>query len=162
MLLAVWFFWICWSRFKIRKAEHGSATTWSGCSRAKPIALPASVLNKKHAERALDFARTDCGIESANVDKISSKQFISSYGINSLVNNYKRTFRIRRHKRGLSFEWIGGCYTKAILKFTKLNKWSQHRGAVVQGRSLLPYRLRYIENLIAVSLKIFFTHAKNV
>ncbi|MDR1053467.1 MAG: hypothetical protein LBL39_04775, partial [Planctomycetaceae bacterium] len=29
---------LCSSRFKIHKAEHGSATTWSGCSRAKPIA----------------------------------------------------------------------------------------------------------------------------
>ncbi|MDR1289602.1 MAG: DUF1598 domain-containing protein [Planctomycetaceae bacterium] len=28
---------------KFREAEHASATTWSGCSRAKPIALPASV-----------------------------------------------------------------------------------------------------------------------
>jgi hypothetical protein len=29
---------LCSSSFKIPKAEHGSATTWSGCSRAKPTA----------------------------------------------------------------------------------------------------------------------------
>ncbi|MDR1289931.1 MAG: hypothetical protein LBK06_01875 [Planctomycetaceae bacterium] len=34
-------------------------------------------------------------------------------------------------------------YTEAVLKFTKLNTQSQQRGAVVQGRSLSPYRLRY-------------------
>jgi hypothetical protein len=33
---------LCSSRFKIRKAEHGSATTWSGCSRAKPTAHTGS------------------------------------------------------------------------------------------------------------------------
>ncbi|MDR1052928.1 MAG: hypothetical protein LBL39_02030 [Planctomycetaceae bacterium] len=29
--------------FKIQKAEYASATTWSGCSWAKPIVLPATV-----------------------------------------------------------------------------------------------------------------------
>jgi hypothetical protein len=33
---------LCSSRFKIPKAEHGSATTWSGCSRAKPTAHTGS------------------------------------------------------------------------------------------------------------------------
>ncbi|MDR1290739.1 MAG: NAD(P)/FAD-dependent oxidoreductase, partial [Planctomycetaceae bacterium] len=33
---------ICSSHFKIRKAEHGSATTWSGYSRAKPTAHTGS------------------------------------------------------------------------------------------------------------------------
>jgi hypothetical protein len=40
-------------------------------------------------------------------------------------------------------------YAKAILKIVKLNTVAQQREAVVQGRNLLPYRLRYIiEGLI--------------
>ncbi|MDR1478996.1 MAG: hypothetical protein LBJ00_08640 [Planctomycetaceae bacterium] len=35
-------------------------------------------------------------------------------------------------------------YTKATLKFLKLNTETQQREVVVQGRSLSPYRLRYI------------------
>ncbi|MDR1290517.1 MAG: hypothetical protein LBK06_04880 [Planctomycetaceae bacterium] len=35
------------------------------------------------------------------------------------------------------------CYAKAVLKFAKLNTAAQQREAVVQGRSLLPYRLQY-------------------
>ncbi|MDR1290908.1 MAG: redoxin domain-containing protein [Planctomycetaceae bacterium] len=35
-------------------------------------------------------------------------------------------------------------YAEAVLKFKKLNTAAQQRGAVVHGRSLLPYRLRYI------------------
>jgi hypothetical protein len=35
-------------------------------------------------------------------------------------------------------------YAEAVLKFAKLNTVAQQREAVVQGRSLLPYRLRYI------------------
>ncbi|MDR1480808.1 MAG: hypothetical protein LBJ00_17925 [Planctomycetaceae bacterium] len=35
-------------------------------------------------------------------------------------------------------------YTQAVLKFLKLNTQAQQREAVVQGRSLSPYRLRYI------------------
>jgi hypothetical protein len=49
-----------------------------------------------------------------------------------------------------SFKLFGGCwcldaarYTQAILKFLKLNTQAQQREAVVQGRSLSPYRLRY-------------------
>ncbi|MDR1291622.1 MAG: hypothetical protein LBK06_10515 [Planctomycetaceae bacterium] len=34
-------------------------------------------------------------------------------------------------------------YAKAVLKFAKLNTAAQQREAIVQGRSLLPYRLRY-------------------
>ncbi|MDR1477685.1 MAG: hypothetical protein LBJ00_01955 [Planctomycetaceae bacterium] len=34
-------------------------------------------------------------------------------------------------------------YTQAILKFLKLITQAQQREAVVQGRSLSPYRLRY-------------------
>ncbi|MDR1480448.1 MAG: hypothetical protein LBJ00_16055 [Planctomycetaceae bacterium] len=34
-------------------------------------------------------------------------------------------------------------YTEATLKFLKLNTQTQQREAVVQGRSLSPYRLRY-------------------
>ncbi|MDR1478488.1 MAG: hypothetical protein LBJ00_06050 [Planctomycetaceae bacterium] len=34
--------------------------------------------------------------------------------------------------------------TEATLKFLKLNTQAQQREAVVQGRSLSPYRLRYI------------------
>ncbi|MDR1290989.1 MAG: hypothetical protein LBK06_07305 [Planctomycetaceae bacterium] len=40
-------------------------------------------------------------------------------------------------------------YTEAVLIFQKLNTQSQQRGAVAQGRSLSPYRLRYIEEWIA-------------
>ncbi|MDR1291056.1 MAG: hypothetical protein LBK06_07645 [Planctomycetaceae bacterium] len=35
-------------------------------------------------------------------------------------------------------------YAEAVLKFKKLNTRAQQRGAVVQGRSLSPYRLRYM------------------
>ncbi|MDR1477800.1 MAG: hypothetical protein LBJ00_02545 [Planctomycetaceae bacterium] len=38
-------------------------------------------------------------------------------------------------------------YTEATLKFQKLNTQAQQREAVVQGRSLSPYRLRYIDYL---------------
>ncbi|MDR1290756.1 MAG: hypothetical protein LBK06_06110 [Planctomycetaceae bacterium] len=34
-------------------------------------------------------------------------------------------------------------YAEAVLKSEKLNTQSQQCGAVVQGRSLSPYRLRY-------------------
>jgi hypothetical protein len=34
-------------------------------------------------------------------------------------------------------------YAEAVLKFVKLNTVAQQREAVVRGRSLLPYRLRY-------------------
>ncbi|MDR1140052.1 MAG: hypothetical protein LBL62_00060 [Planctomycetaceae bacterium] len=35
-------------------------------------------------------------------------------------------------------------YTQAVLKFTKRITEAQQREAVTRGRSLLPYRLRYI------------------
>ncbi|MDR1290877.1 MAG: hypothetical protein LBK06_06720 [Planctomycetaceae bacterium] len=35
-------------------------------------------------------------------------------------------------------------YAKAVLKVAKLNTVAQQREAVTRGRSLLPYRLRYI------------------
>ncbi|MDR1480742.1 MAG: hypothetical protein LBJ00_17595 [Planctomycetaceae bacterium] len=34
-------------------------------------------------------------------------------------------------------------YNQAVLKFLKLNTQTQQREAVVQGRSLSPYRLQY-------------------
>jgi hypothetical protein len=34
-------------------------------------------------------------------------------------------------------------YTEATLTFLKLNTQAQQREAIVQGRSLSPYRLRY-------------------
>ncbi|MDR1290580.1 MAG: hypothetical protein LBK06_05205 [Planctomycetaceae bacterium] len=34
-------------------------------------------------------------------------------------------------------------YAEAVLKFAKLNTAAQQREAIVQGRSLSPYRLRY-------------------
>ncbi|MDR1480036.1 MAG: hypothetical protein LBJ00_13960 [Planctomycetaceae bacterium] len=37
-------------------------------------------------------------------------------------------------------------YTEATLKFLKLNTQAQQREAIVQGRSLSPYRLRYKRN----------------
>ncbi|MDR1290987.1 MAG: hypothetical protein LBK06_07295 [Planctomycetaceae bacterium] len=42
-------------------------------------------------------------------------------------------------------------YAEAVLKFAKLNTVAQQREAVVQGRSLSPYRLRY-NFLIIVSI----------
>jgi hypothetical protein len=42
-----------------------------------------------------------------------------------------------------------GKYAKAVLKFAKLNTVAQQREAVIRGRSLLPYRLRYIYRSIA-------------
>jgi hypothetical protein len=36
---------------------------------------------------------------------------------------------------------------KAVLKFVKLNTAAQQREAVTRGRSLLPYRLRYIKTI---------------
>ncbi|MDR1290613.1 MAG: hypothetical protein LBK06_05375, partial [Planctomycetaceae bacterium] len=46
---------LCSSRFKIRKAEYGSATTWSDCSRAKPTAHTGSGISYK-IYRLLDAA----------------------------------------------------------------------------------------------------------
>ncbi|MDR1290651.1 MAG: hypothetical protein LBK06_05570 [Planctomycetaceae bacterium] len=43
-------------------------------------------------------------------------------------------------------------YTEAVLKFQKLNTQSRQRGAVVQGRSLLPYRLRYMSGTCKIEL----------
>ncbi|MDR1289775.1 MAG: hypothetical protein LBK06_01090 [Planctomycetaceae bacterium] len=37
-------------------------------------------------------------------------------------------------------------YAEAVLQFAKLNTAAQQREAIVQGRSLLPYRLRYKKN----------------
>ncbi|MDR1289733.1 MAG: hypothetical protein LBK06_00880 [Planctomycetaceae bacterium] len=41
-----------------------------------------------------------------------------------------------------------GYYAGAVLKFAKLNTAAQQREAVGQGRSLLPYRLRYNEAVL--------------
>ncbi|MDR1291679.1 MAG: hypothetical protein LBK06_10810 [Planctomycetaceae bacterium] len=41
-------------------------------------------------------------------------------------------------------------YTEAVLKFAKLNTVAQQREAVTRGRSLLPYRLRYIRHVLCV------------
>ncbi|MDR1290760.1 MAG: hypothetical protein LBK06_06130 [Planctomycetaceae bacterium] len=43
-------------------------------------------------------------------------------------------------------------YAKAVLKFAKLNTVAQQREAVTRGRSLLPYRLRYITYLLLLSV----------
>ncbi|MDR1480130.1 MAG: hypothetical protein LBJ00_14435 [Planctomycetaceae bacterium] len=45
-------------------------------------------------------------------------------------------------------------YTQAVLKFLKLNTQAQQREAIVQGRSLSPYRLRY--NEVGVFLTICY------
>ncbi|MDR1479560.1 MAG: hypothetical protein LBJ00_11530 [Planctomycetaceae bacterium] len=42
---------------------------------------------------------------------------------------------------------FGVFYTQATIKFIELNTQAQQREAVVQGRSLSPYRLRY-KNII--------------
>ncbi|MDR1290617.1 MAG: hypothetical protein LBK06_05395 [Planctomycetaceae bacterium] len=48
-------------------------------------------------------------------------------------------------------------YAEAVLKFAKLNTAAQQREAVVQGRSLLPYRLRYTNQMLDVlRLLVFF------
>ncbi|MDR1477721.1 MAG: hypothetical protein LBJ00_02135 [Planctomycetaceae bacterium] len=51
----------------------------------------------------------------------------------------------KQHTRNVCRSW----YTEATLKFLKLNTQAQQREAVVQGRSLLPYRLRYKTNKTA-------------
>jgi tRNA nucleotidyltransferase (CCA-adding enzyme) len=43
---------VCSSRFKIRKVEHGSATTWSDCSRAKPTANTGSGITKNQQPKS--------------------------------------------------------------------------------------------------------------
>ncbi|MDR1290735.1 MAG: hypothetical protein LBK06_06005 [Planctomycetaceae bacterium] len=43
-------------------------------------------------------------------------------------------------------------YAEAVLKFAKLNTAAQQREAIVQGRSLLPYRLRYITKKFVYNL----------
>ncbi|MDR1480665.1 MAG: hypothetical protein LBJ00_17190 [Planctomycetaceae bacterium] len=54
-----------------------------------------------------------------------------------------RPYRLR-FKGGTLRNGMFGYYTQAVLKFLKLNAQAQQREAVVQGRSLSPYRLRYI------------------
>ncbi|MDR1141027.1 MAG: hypothetical protein LBL62_04985 [Planctomycetaceae bacterium] len=52
----------------------------------------------------------------------------------------------------MTIHWIfTGTYAKAVLKFAKLNTVAQQREAVTRGRSLLPYRLRYKNNLAVTS-----------
>ncbi|MDR1290005.1 MAG: hypothetical protein LBK06_02265 [Planctomycetaceae bacterium] len=46
------------------------------------------------------------------------------------------------------------CYAKAVLKFAKLNTVAQQREAVNRGRSLLPYRLRYL--CVFVGYELYF------
>ncbi|MDR1053981.1 MAG: hypothetical protein LBL39_07370, partial [Planctomycetaceae bacterium] len=46
---------VCSSRFKIRKAEHGSATTWSDCSRAKPTAHTGSGISLRILQAAAEL-----------------------------------------------------------------------------------------------------------
>ncbi|MDR1053125.1 MAG: hypothetical protein LBL39_03025, partial [Planctomycetaceae bacterium] len=46
-------------------------------------------------------------------------------------------------------------YAKAILKFEKLDTQAQQREAVVQGRSLSPYRLRYSKIFVTVHVMLF-------
>ncbi|MDR1290194.1 MAG: hypothetical protein LBK06_03235 [Planctomycetaceae bacterium] len=48
-----------------------------------------------------------------------------------------------RLDRTLQAGHLRSFYAEAVLKFAKLNTAAQQRGAVVQGRSLPPYRLRY-------------------
>ncbi|MDR1479330.1 MAG: hypothetical protein LBJ00_10350 [Planctomycetaceae bacterium] len=47
--------------------------------------------------------------------------------------------------------------TQAVLKFPKLNTRAQQREAVVQGRSLSPYRPRYNN----VTVNLYFVPLKN-
>jgi hypothetical protein len=46
-------------------------------------------------------------------------------------------------------------YTEAVLKFKKLNTLAQQREAVVQGRSLSPYRLRYTVGKVGEGSRVF-------
>jgi hypothetical protein len=62
--------------------------------------------------------------------KVISKIFAAKYGLQQLYQMY--VFNLRRT-----------LYIQAVLKFLKLDTQAQHRGAVVQERSLSPYRLRY-------------------
>ncbi|MDR1290626.1 MAG: hypothetical protein LBK06_05440 [Planctomycetaceae bacterium] len=42
------------------------------------------------------------------------------------------------------------------MKFAKLNTAAQQREAIVQGRSLLPYRLRYTQRCLYYVRVVFF------
>ncbi|MDR1478777.1 MAG: hypothetical protein LBJ00_07525 [Planctomycetaceae bacterium] len=55
-------------------------------------------------------------------------------GISQILFAQKKLFQIRS---------IFSRYTETTLKSLKLNTQTQQREAVVQGRSLSPYRLRY-------------------
>ncbi|MDR1290077.1 MAG: hypothetical protein LBK06_02630 [Planctomycetaceae bacterium] len=46
-------------------------------------------------------------------------------------------------------------YAKAVLTFVKLNTAAQQREEIVQGRSLLPYRLRYTFSFSSCSASSF-------
>ncbi|MDR1290936.1 MAG: hypothetical protein LBK06_07025 [Planctomycetaceae bacterium] len=53
-------------------------------------------------------------------------------------------------------EFLSCIYAEAVLKFTKLNTAAQQREAVTRGRSLLPYRLRYI-----IPERLFLSKGRN-
>ncbi|MDR1291254.1 MAG: hypothetical protein LBK06_08635 [Planctomycetaceae bacterium] len=50
---------------------------------------------------------------------------------------------LKAAKRYRYLDFNFNIYAEAVLKFKKLNTQSQQRGAIVQGRNLSPYRLRY-------------------
>jgi hypothetical protein len=52
-------------------------------------------------------------------------------------------FHCRLLANGVCVFFVDVLYAEAVLKFAKLNTAAQQREAVVQGRNLLPYRLRY-------------------
>ncbi|MDR1290110.1 MAG: hypothetical protein LBK06_02800 [Planctomycetaceae bacterium] len=61
-----------------------------------------------------------------------------------------QTFQIARNRtKNSAYEKsiTNCCYAKAVLKFAKLNTAAQQREAIVQGRSLSPYRLRYLSRV---------------
>ncbi|MDR1289920.1 MAG: hypothetical protein LBK06_01820 [Planctomycetaceae bacterium] len=61
---------------------------------------------------------------------------LTSAGVPFVLAAFGGVNLVKRH-------FQGRIYAEAVLKFGKLNTQSQQRGAVVQGRSLSPYRLRY-------------------
>ncbi|MDR1478662.1 MAG: hypothetical protein LBJ00_06940 [Planctomycetaceae bacterium] len=97
----------------------------------------------KRLFRGEAYRLTGYGIHRLKIDRIRNGLF-SANGIfkkffqRSFTENFCFLFRpLRVLLSCLS------CYTKATLKFPKLNTQAQQREAVVQGRSLSPYRLRY-------------------
>ncbi|MDR1479332.1 MAG: hypothetical protein LBJ00_10360 [Planctomycetaceae bacterium] len=107
-----------------------SAASRSGCSRAKPIALPATVYSSRfeipEAEHVSAASRSGCSRAKPTAH--------TGYGIHLVIfSDLYYTL--------ISFNiWKSTCtkYTQVTLNFPKLNAQTQQREAVVQWRSPPP------------------------